>query len=1085
MSIFHCIKSKLKLFFYLDILAPPIEFTNNGKSRSYSVVGVVFSLLIFIISILSAQTLILNIITNSNPKVTIDNVTIEESYSINFNETLKNSFFFQIYSFSLETLDTNIIETSELEPVSISRRTGDYLKYSGAGDALNQEFYSLEPCSEEFIKEEYLSSDVVTEQQKNNNTYLEELLATTLCFPYLNNSEIRYYNRTSFDVTFSFKDNNNSNIIIVDVLYKHFIVDRNNFNKPYKILWMDQYYFIDFKKFNSYFYNVHSIFLDVYDPSFILENKRNETIKFGTLKDISSYVSIDIPEILKKKNTLDSLQLSFTPTYQSSYVEIKYTTYDELLSTLGGTFTVVAFFFQYFHEYFHDCFFKANLINSVFLFHQNDYLNEKEKRASFHENTKINFHRNNSNYKNDIKKQNENHINSSNSQFCDSNLQVNEQNMEQNFEKLMLHRAQIHQNLHKNKNDSKMNFLKKIINKLRPNEANNKVNPEFIKLEIIKKILSFKSQLNKNFSSNIENGIENKNDKGLSKAINEEVNNYFYNNEDNTKKNELYIRKRTTSDSDTNQNIDLKNTYKSNAIFNTNDIIKEIDNSDVITINSINNSNNNHAVNENIEVKLNNKNNTCKNLYYHNKYKNNDNFILPVEKRISDNNTINTGYSKFNDNLKANLEINGELNDYSKRSIGDLTNTVEMKYDDILVHYGNNIKTLKEEDSILGNKMFNITDNDRSNKCSDSFIIKEENSVMINEFNINIAENNFEVVDINNPEKSIVENKDNTNNKSFNSISIEEKSVIKSNKIIDEKQHKENNDKDSNNADLVNCNNQSQESNILLNKKGNKLLPIESVNVNYNTNDIQDNKKLFNEIFQLKKSRTANHISCMEAMTVLGCCGCFSNSEKYEKHNLIIKACSVLENKLNINNYFNLFFDIEMMKRMVILMSFSLNHLQTYINETSECKDQFISKNASTYRDHKDEITHAINNVDNGRKVIRRKLRKISSSNFIDEYIVKSHTKMPGFGVLNNLFSVIKLITPPSYSVQNQYSGDKLLSDYNNKEINQEYWNNSVLDVDILNACFSNIIEGNEKSEIHPTSEIEMILLSNVLDSIL
>lgn len=1105
MSILNYFKQKLNRLLYLDILAPPIEFTNNGKARSHSVLGLVFSISIFIISLLSAKSLILNILTNSNPKVTTDYITINENYTMNFNETLKNSFFFKFYYFNVSSIDSYIINTSELEPIYVYKRNSEDI---GQADVNENSRDTLESCSEEFLIQEYLSSEALTEEEKNNRTVLENLKNTTMCFPYVSDSEISYYKSTSIDMIFSptiDESTQNTKMMIIEIYYKQLLVDRSNFIKPYKIQWMTKYYFIDYKWFNSYYFNVQSSYLDIYESSFILEEKRGSTLTFGTLDNISGFIDLEIPvEYLQGKIKFPFLQLSFFPTYQSKNLEIRYTTYDELLSTLGGTFSVIVFFFQLLHEYLHDCFFKAHLLNSIFLFHKNDYLNDKEGKESFHKNTKINLLRTisndklfNSDNKNDINNPNGNPNSTGNSKYCDSNLQVSIENQDfkQDFDNAMNQRT----NHYRTSNIKKVKGLiptafKTLIDKIDNKKKNDNFKPELVKYEIMKTIFKNKSSNKNNDLSNISNIKDNYFN---NKPTSDEINSKKKNN------NAMLLRKMTTSDSDKLNNLEKKNTYKSNNKYlNTNEVIKEIDDSNIITINSLNHSYNNNSKCENVfkeEVKNiiqnKNKNNTCKNLYYKDKYQIKDNFYLPFKKSVSENKTLdihtkNTTHthSKFNNFLientcfediyikesnknKVNYNLFNEDSIFSNSE--DHTNTMEMKYDDNLINYDlNNVNEKNHENS---HQLFDTTHKNESNKNSenDNIDTSDKNKKeKANDYKIK----NKKLINIENKENKVERRHVNENIELSNTINNADYRVINSENTVNKNKYKDNFKIDSNSLNLVNNNNQSTESNILLNK--NKLIPVENRNNNQTDDNTLDNRKLFSEVFKIKKSRTANHISTIEAMKILGCCGCFSSPEKYEKHNLITKACSVLENKLNINNYFNLFFDIEMIKRMVILMSFSMNHLQNFINDSNF---EYLENDNS-----KENNTDSKINPENDNKGMRRKrLGRISSSNFIDEYIVKNHTKIPAHSVLNQLFSVIKLITPPSYSTQNQYSGDKLLSDYNNKEINQEYWNNSILDIDILNACYSNLIEGKEKSDIHPTAEIEMILLNNVLDSII
>lgn len=55
-----------------------------------------------------------------------------------------------------------------------------------------------------------------------------------------------------------------------------------------------------------------------------------------------------------------------------------------------------------------------------------------------------------------------------------------------------------------------------------------------------------------------------------------------------------------------------------------------------------------------------------------------------------------------------------------------------------------------------------------------------------------------------------------------------------------------------------------------------------------------------------------------------------------------------------------------------------------------------------------------------------------------------------GLEDFNRIFSIVKFIFPTSYSTEITYSSEKILSDYNNTEINQEYWTNYLVENDLI-----------------------------------
>jgi hypothetical protein len=194
--------------------------------------------------------------------------------------------------------------------------------------------------------------------------------------------------------------------------------------------------------------------------------------------------------------------------------------------------------------------------------------------------------------------------------------------------------------------------------------------------------------------------------------------------------------------------------------------------------------------------------------------------------------------------------------------------------------------------------------------------------------------------------------------------------------------------------------------------------------------DRESKVKVLETINKLKNSRVPDKVTNIEALKYLGWLSCCNNSSFNPKKEFIHRAVSVLESKMNINNYINLFYEVNMIKKLLINLSFSLN---SSINFNSQ---------VAINKDSNNQILEGVDNI-------------------------------------NRLFSIIKFIFPTSYSTETFKSAEKILTDYNNSEINQEYWTNYLIEND-----FIKMLESPENGKFLSREE-KGLFAKNYLDSLL
>lgn len=676
---------KLRFLYHFDILAPSIEFTNKGKSRSTSIMGVLFTLCIVIVSILSAKKLISQIVYTKDPTVSFDYQTTNEDYKLDFNK-YRNNFLFQ-FLYVDGSLTRQPIN-SDYFKITLIKQSNSNKQYVNITDS-NVSIYFLEKCNEDFLKNNYLLKG----KGNYTNDELKTLKDTALCLPEITDSEISFYEDTTIDLAISNTPElqNLFSILIFKVIYKEYIIDRNNYDSPYKVIWDEKYFAVNSDKLQAYNFNLMNYYIDVYNPSFIFQIKR-DTLDFGVIDYISDYIDTVIPEIFLDVLHVPNLLISFIPTYQDKIIEIKYTTYDELLSTLGGTFAVITFIFQYIHEYLYDCIFKAEIINSVFMFHSNDY--------DYISNNKIN---NKEREKGRINSKNEKDKEStdSNNRFIDNESKLKSLNEIENYQNIQ-NNLNYQNNFH-SKYDSNV-FLK----------SSDKLQ---FKSKIMEQIIYNNKRVDK----------YNINSKYLEQSEHSEnINNNEITKSDNKENNIIYNKNKDSYDNNDSKSFDLNSENRMNDKRNCNAINHEINEKNKLVVveedKTLDCNDNMKNYNDNNEdINLRNKNNKDTKLEMV-EYTTNININNDLNKNSGDNNTM---YSNQISNINKNTLINNMNRDFPVKN-----NEGIIQLDEIRNCRRYEYVTIKESIKILG--CFSIFNDEKNIKHN---LVTKALSVIENKLN--------------------------------------------------------------------------------------------------------------------------------------------------------------------------------------------------------------------------------------------------------------------------------------------------------------------------------------------------------------
>lgn len=373
--------------YHLDMIAPKVEFSHNGKSSFTSLSGVVATLLIVLFTLLTARITIKDLIYQTNPKITEDVYNIEAGEEIIFNEELVNSTFIQFYTFDPTKLRAVEINITEFPPPLLQYAQ---IESTGRINFLSK-LIPMEPCSKEFFEYNYLNTAQLNSYQRQNISFvLDFLTRSSFCFPKNSNFTLSYLE--DFRLLVNLFNNHRQKalkypVLIMQISSKMLIVDRNNYKNPINTTWYQDMINLAVDSVTLYDYFITNKKISVFDPSFMFENLRyensynlKETLKASTILGPANNV----------KGFFDNLpmtQVNLRQSYNKNEMEIRYVTFDDLLSVLGGTFSVMAMIFEIFHGFIMESIFKAEMINSVFSLHKNNYFKDNK----FNDKKNINF----------------------------------------------------------------------------------------------------------------------------------------------------------------------------------------------------------------------------------------------------------------------------------------------------------------------------------------------------------------------------------------------------------------------------------------------------------------------------------------------------------------------------------------------------------------------------------------------------------------------------------------------------------------------------------------------------------------------
>jgi hypothetical protein len=350
-----CFKTNILKF---DLFAEGIDFHLKGKNRNTNIFGVFITLLTIIITFLSSYNIIENFLSKTNPTIKISTVNTSKNDTLTFRP---DEFFF-----SLSVLDFN---DGVLKPVLSTQYEAYFQKQYF--EELSVNFIRLGPassCSKNFLENDFIKSSALQSKYLNSSKYLETLLNTTNCFPNLTAiPNISYYKEETLNFMISFnKENLIQSDIILDFYYKDYVLNGDNFENVSKNEW--RLIRLSLKKgFNIYDIHYTKSVVDIFNPAFIFENRRQSIEN----NEFSKYASLINTQLFNEFPTIPILQIRLNNNHFKKITEIRYITLDEVIASLGGSFSVFYFVFSIIYSTLIEKIIDSDIINAIFSIHSN------------------------------------------------------------------------------------------------------------------------------------------------------------------------------------------------------------------------------------------------------------------------------------------------------------------------------------------------------------------------------------------------------------------------------------------------------------------------------------------------------------------------------------------------------------------------------------------------------------------------------------------------------------------------------------------------------------------------------------------
>lgn len=341
----------------LDMHSNGLKINLNKNETQFHFIGLLFTIGVLAITILSKINLIKDYLNNSNPTLKQYNREINSDEYSNFTFS---DIVFILYKVDFINSKIIPIKQEEIEVLTIINQSFNL-------GNINYEYVGgLFRCSEKDL------NDSGIKKEKFSSDYYNSLFSEySLCIKSASNTKSFSFNNNKNLAITLHNINTDADLIFTEIYIKESELVYNNYENPVITKWNLKSFYTT--KGNT----MHNIILKKNTYSF-----NNLSFIFESLRDTTSYYNIDnISEGFfintDKKNT--TIHIRIFQSLINSMIDVRYVTIDEIVSSIGGSFSVIFFIFHCIYSYFFDFLSKVDIVNSIFSYENDQHISKKAK----------------------------------------------------------------------------------------------------------------------------------------------------------------------------------------------------------------------------------------------------------------------------------------------------------------------------------------------------------------------------------------------------------------------------------------------------------------------------------------------------------------------------------------------------------------------------------------------------------------------------------------------------------------------------------------------------------------------------------
>lgn len=333
----------------LDMFATGINLNIGKTEKQYNLIGFLFSILTLILVILSQYTLLRDCFKKINPSVRQFDIQNTSDNTIEFDEDSLIIIFNSNNNIEILPFTVNETVTNNLFKVII-QKINNYTFLE------NIEIAKVVKCNETKLNNGIISKN------KMNDYEIDKFKKYAYCIQLIDeNKKIIIDNESLIGVVLENISSEKFESLIIEFFMKDYYLDQNDYYNPLKEIWIKERFIINWgfyifqKAIKQHIYDFNNL-------SFIFQSEKKE---ISTLKPFQSSL-----RDIWTNSELNSYNIYFrlySDTMTIKY-EIRYITFDDIISGFGGTFSVIFFLLDIFYSFFFSFISKIDMVNSIFKF---------------------------------------------------------------------------------------------------------------------------------------------------------------------------------------------------------------------------------------------------------------------------------------------------------------------------------------------------------------------------------------------------------------------------------------------------------------------------------------------------------------------------------------------------------------------------------------------------------------------------------------------------------------------------------------------------------------------------------------------